>query len=85
MQNLENGYHDVEEHKVEIFHLCIYILPPRLSIILINLMRNIVTFQEPQSAPPAIKEYGNGDPKLRKSCADRQIVGHLSFMFKLLM
>jgi len=42
-KNLENGYHEVEEHK------------------------------EPQSAPPAIKEYGNGDPKLRKSCVDRQL------------
>ncbi|WVZ73148.1 hypothetical protein U9M48_021492 [Paspalum notatum var. saurae] len=42
-KNLENGYHEVEEHK------------------------------EPQSAPPAIKEYGNGDPKLRKSGVDRQL------------
>ncbi|KAG0535472.1 hypothetical protein BDA96_04G369100 [Sorghum bicolor] len=42
-KNLENGYHEVEEHK------------------------------EPQSAPPAIKEYVNGDPKMRKSCVDRQL------------
>ncbi|KAK8463506.1 hypothetical protein SEVIR_1G372100v4 [Setaria viridis] len=72
-KNLENGYHEVEEQKVEIYHLCIYLLLPRLPFILINLMRNVVTFQEPQSAPPAIKEYGNGDPKLRKSCADKQL------------
>jgi len=53
----------------------IYILSLELSFMLIILF-SIVTFQEPQSAPPAIKEYGNGDPKLRKSCVDRQLVGH---------
>uniref|UniRef100_A0A453Q2S2 Myosin motor domain-containing protein n=1 Tax=Aegilops tauschii subsp. strangulata TaxID=200361 RepID=A0A453Q2S2_AEGTS len=28
--------------------------------------------QEPQSAPPALKDYGNGDPKLKKSSAEKQ-------------
>ncbi|EEE58043.1 hypothetical protein OsJ_08875 [Oryza sativa Japonica Group] len=52
-------------------HLSIPIVPK-------NLEKGFHEFEdpkEPQSAPPAIKDYGNGDPKLRKSCVDRQLVG----------
>lgn len=42
---------------------------------MVSQVTTICHFQEPQSAPPAIKDYGNGDPKLRKSCVDRQLVG----------
>lgn len=41
-QNLDNGYHEIEEPK------------------------------EPQSAPPALKDYANADPKLRRSYIERQ-------------
>jgi myosin-5 len=46
IQNLENGYHEVQEGK------------------------------EPQSAPPAIKEYENGEAKSKKFLVERQLVGH---------
>jgi myosin-5 len=62
-------------------HLSIPIAPKNLE----NGYHEVEEQKEPQSAPPAIKEYGNGDPKLRKSCADRQLVGYQNFMFKLLM
>ncbi|RLN10008.1 hypothetical protein C2845_PM11G21890 [Panicum miliaceum] len=50
-------------------HLSIPIAPKNLE----NGYHEVEEQKEPQSAPPAIKEYGNGDPKLRKSCADRQL------------
>nr|CAB3448335.1 unnamed protein product [Digitaria exilis] len=50
-------------------HLSIPIAPKNLE----NGYHEVEEQKEPQSAPPAIKEYGNGDPKLRKSSADRQL------------
>ncbi|KAG2654947.1 myosin-6-like [Panicum virgatum] len=50
-------------------HLSIPIAPKNLE----NGYHEVEEQKEPQSAPPAIKEYGNGDPKLRKSYADRQL------------
>ncbi|MQL71296.1 hypothetical protein Taro_003628 [Colocasia esculenta] len=34
--------------------------------------RNVGFIQEPQSAPAAVKDYGNSDPKLRRSYIERQ-------------
>jgi myosin-5 len=50
-------------------HLSIPIVPKNLE----NGFHEVEDPKEPQSAPPAIKDYGNGDPKLRKSCVDRQL------------
>ncbi|XP_062220729.1 myosin-6-like [Phragmites australis] len=50
-------------------HLSIPIAPKNLE----NGYHEVEEQKEPQSAPPAIKEYVNGDPKLRKSCVDRQL------------
>uniref|UniRef100_A0A0E0K6W0 Uncharacterized protein n=1 Tax=Oryza punctata TaxID=4537 RepID=A0A0E0K6W0_ORYPU len=50
-------------------HLSIPIVPKNLE----NGYHEVEEPKEPQSAPPAIKDYGNGDPKLRKSCVDRQL------------
>ncbi|KAL6635354.1 hypothetical protein ACP70R_028025 [Stipagrostis hirtigluma subsp. patula] len=50
-------------------HLSIPIAPKNLE----NGYHEVEEQKEPQSAPPAIKEYGNGDPKLKKSCVDRQL------------
>ncbi|EEC74242.1 hypothetical protein OsI_09444 [Oryza sativa Indica Group] len=51
-------------------HLSIPIVPKNLE----NGFHEVEDPKEPQSAPPAIKDYGNGDPKLRKSCVDRQLL-----------
>ncbi|XP_062221550.1 myosin-6-like isoform X2 [Phragmites australis] len=50
-------------------HLSIPIAPKNLE----NGYHEVEEQKEPQSAPPAIKEYGNDDLKLRKSCVDRQL------------
>ncbi|KAF7081367.1 hypothetical protein CFC21_085317 [Triticum aestivum] len=49
-------------------HLSIPIVPKNLE----NGYHEAEEPKEPQSAPPALKDYGNGDPKLRKSSAEKQ-------------
>lgn len=50
-------------------HLSIPIVPKNLE----NGYHEVEEPKEPQSAPPAIKDYGNGDTKLRKSSAEKQL------------
>ncbi|XP_023158168.1 myosin-6 isoform X1 [Zea mays] len=52
-------------------HLSIPIAPKAHH--LENGFHEVEGLKEPQSAPPAIKEYGNGDPKMKKSIVDRQL------------
>ncbi|XBH65712.1 hypothetical protein VPH35_119269 [Triticum aestivum] len=49
-------------------HLSIPIVPKNLE----NGYHEAEEPKEPQSAPPALKDYGNGDPKLKKSSAEKQ-------------
>ncbi|GJM87348.1 hypothetical protein PR202_ga03294 [Eleusine coracana subsp. coracana] len=50
-------------------HLSIPIAPKKLE----NGYHEVEEQKEPQSAPPAVKEYENGEPKSRKSLVDRQL------------
>ncbi|GJN22552.1 hypothetical protein PR202_gb10130 [Eleusine coracana subsp. coracana] len=50
-------------------HLSIPIAPKNLE----NGYHAVEEQKEPQSAPPAVKEYENGEPKSRKSLVDRQL------------
>nr|CAD1830833.1 unnamed protein product [Ananas comosus var. bracteatus] len=51
-------------------HLSIPLTPKKQSIE--NGRHEVEEPKEPQSAPPAIKDYGNSDPKLRRSYIERQ-------------
>ncbi|KAK1603409.1 hypothetical protein QYE76_016522 [Lolium multiflorum] len=50
-------------------HLSIPIVPKNLE----NGYHEVEEPKEPQSAPPVLKDYANGDPKLRKSSAEKQL------------
>ncbi|CAM0943043.1 unnamed protein product [Alopecurus aequalis] len=51
-------------------HLSIPVVAPKN---LENGYHEVEEPKEPQSAPPALKDYSNGDPKLRKSSAEKQL------------
>lgn len=85
LQNLGNGRHDIEEPKVCNVYLGRYF--PHFCIVSLLFYHHFHHYhhqfwQEPQSAPPAIKDFANSDPKLRRSYVERQHV-YMPVIFKM--